>query len=550
MRDVRGLGAALRKALQTTRRAAQAHIKAAQDAEEAIFAYEQAMTVELEDLTKERSALEEERQAFWCERSLQEVVDSARGANQGADPYEGGGQDKGQSEEGRRAQGAVSQQQQHQQAHGGCGDEYWLFPDKRPPVLKPSQASSAAAALREGGGGSGGRHHRDRSRSRSRDRDRDRERGHHGGEEAVRARATELGLDENASKHIMQFPPQQALRMLEHVTDHVRNPSAFVTKMCAREKEKQQQPNDGIASDAYGGHQASTDGGGHVERAIHDLGLDEGAARVLREASAEQAMSLLEQVDDTVRNPSAFVMSLAHRWGLGKGGGGRGGGGGGKATLPGPSAEERLEEGCRRLSLDQMAMRMLRELVPEQALRILDQISEDVRNPSAFVTAEVRKFLPLTADAGKGRGEGNGAGGGSKDISQQVEHFALQLELDSNCAEALQSISPQDAVQILERVASEFQSIRNRSAFVYAEIKKRRPPPQLSARKDDRAGGGGGERDRGGSSDRGDRGDRDRGSDRSDRERSGGGGFLRTVPCKFFAEGRCKNGQDCRFSHT
>merc|ERR1719419_1040115 len=114
---------------------------------------------------------------------------------------------------------------------------------------------------------------------------------------------------------------------------------------------------------------------------------------------------------------------------------------------------------------------MLHELSPEHALDILDPIGDDVRNPSAFVTAEVRKVLH----------GGRGPGGFEaprpptpRDLSHQVAHLAKALELDANCLEALLSISTQEAVMILERLANTASNIRNRSAFVFAEVKKRK----------------------------------------------------------------------------
>lgn len=374
------------------------------------------------------------------------------------------------------------------------------FPAEEPSVDGPPLADVGGGF--EEGAASGRSGSRRRSRSRSR-RSHHRRRG--GDEEAVRAACTRLGLDDNASRHIQQFPPQEALRMLEQVRDDVRNPSAFVMKMCTRSEG---------GAPAGGGH-----GHGSVEDAIQALSLDDSASRVLREMNPDQALNIIEQVDDKVRNPSAFIMSIATRQkGSGKGTGANSVRAGGSSRA---SAE--IEDRCRHLRLDDSAARMLSELPTERALDILDQIGDDVRNPSAFVTAEARKLLP-GGGGGGGRSKSGGGGGAPvpAELARQIDHFASQLDLDPTCSDALHQIGPQDAVQILERLASDLTSIRNRSAFVIAEVKKRK------------SGGGGGP---------------PRSSERAS-ERASSRGPASQVPCKFWAENRCKNGTDCRFSHS
>mmetsp|Transcript_84509 Transcript_84509/g.239568 ORF Transcript_84509/g.239568 Transcript_84509/m.239568 type:complete len:107 (+) Transcript_84509:293-613(+) len=98
-----------------------------------------------------------------------------------------------------------------------------------------------------------------------------------------------------------------------------------------------------------------------------------------------------------------------------------------------------------------------------------------------------------------------------RDLSQQVVHLAKALELDNDCLEALLSISTQEAVMILERLANTASNIRNRSAFVFAEVKKRRQAAPAAPRQSH--------------------------------------GPTKTVPCKFWAEGHCNKGSECRFSH-
>lgn len=433
MPDAHELGATLRKALENTKRTAQLHLKAVQDAEAAILAYERVMAQQMDDLSRGRAALDDDRQAFEDERVQQEQ-----------DTYGG-------------------EEQYHEES---------------------SQAEGQAGAYHDtpmvG-------HARDRSRSRNRSRS-------NGTTDLVQIAAAKLGLDGTALKQIQQFPHQQALNMLDQVPEDVRNPSAFVTKMCQR---AHQTRDDAAASD-----------NDRIEKAVLDLGLDESAERALRDLPREQAANMLDQVDGNVRNPSAFIMSLA-RANKGKGSS--------RAAVPGPSMDDRIDEHMQRLALDQSAARMISELSPENALSILDLVGDDVRNPSAYVTAEARKALAGGACKGRHEGVSKTAASATREFAQQIEQLAKSLDLDESCLDALHNISAQDAVQILERLAVDISTIRNRSAFVFAEVKKRtRGTPQPSAPTKSQGGGSGTSR----------------------------------IPCKFFAEGRCKNGNDCRFSHA
>lgn len=473
MPDVHELGNVLRKSLEAARRTHQMHLKAMEGIESAIVAYERAMMEQTEDLTRDRAALDDERRAFEDER-LQ--TGPALDGNFGEEHVV-------QDEE-------ADPLAEFADTHG----EGYGRPNETPPHGRM----------------------RDRSRSRSRNR------SHAGGNEAVRAAAARAGLDENASRQIQQFPPDEALGMLDQIPQDVRNPSAFVTKMCQR---AHQPPGSEHNSHSQSAGPADSD---RIENSIADIGLDESAARVIRELPQSQALNILDQIDGNVRNPSAFIMSLAHRTQ------GKGKGKGHHHDRGGPSREERIEDGIQRYRLDHSASTMLSELSPDRALSILDALNDDVRNPSAYVTAEARKILGRHDGGGGGKGGKHseyGGGGGGKGgapseshVSGQIDNLARQLELDSNCADALRGIHPQDAVQILERLAVDISTIRNRSAFVFAEVKKRShrggPPPPSSTPKNSSMGGGGG----------------------------GKGGTAR-VPCKFFGEGRCKNGAECRFSH-
>lgn len=274
----------------------------------------------------------------------------------------------------------------------------------------------------------------------------------------VQTHINRLRLDEDAARQVQQFPPDQALRMLEQVGEGVRNPSAFVTKMCNR--------------NAHGDLSSDYDG---VDRRVDDtidrLGLDESARRAVQQLPAEEAFRILDQIGDEVRNPSAFIMALTHRKGSGKTGGERD-----REREQRPKKEEQVAAGIARLKLDATARRMVLDMAPEQALPILDMVGSDVRNPSALVTAEIRK-VKTGYQGGSKTGQGRQD---PRDFERQLDRLARDLDLDLDCVDSLRTISMQESIQILELLASDLPSIRNRSAFVFAEVRKRQartPPP-------------------------------------------------------------------------
>lgn len=312
--------------------------------------------------------------------------------------------------------------------------------------------------------------------------------------------------------------------MLSQVTDHIRNPSAFVMNMCKRKQQEATQPPPQRPDD-------------RLNEKIEGMGLDGSCSRVLHQLPTHEAMHILEQVDEGVRNPSAFVMSKAHSALKGQGKG-----------APPPTAAEKVEQRAHDLGLDGSSLRNLSEISPEQGLEILDSISPDVRNPSAFVTAECRKVRDHTHPPGRDnrdnyRGGGGGHGGGRSaeprsnsggGLERQVHELAMNLELDDHCISDLGSIKVEDAVGILDRLAQALPTIRNRSAFVHAEVNKckqafREPDHQQRRSHQPEQSMSRASMPRG--------------------PQSGGGGGTKSIPCRFFAQGRCTKGPDCNFSH-
>lgn len=365
-----------------------------------------------------------------------------------------------------------------------------------------------------------------RERSRSRDRGRDR-RGS-STEELVKEKIDRLGLDSRCADQVLAFPTEEALDMLSQVTDHIRNPSAFVMNMCKRKQQEASQPPPQRPDD-------------RLNEKIESMSLDGSCSRVLHQLPVHEAMHILDSVDEGVRNPSAFVMSKAHSAMKG----------GGKGAPP-PTPAERVDTRAAELGLDASSLRMLSEISPEQALEVMDSMGQEVRNPSAFVTAECRKVSSRTqqprgdnrdnrdySDYSRGgggghsadRGGGGGHGGGG--IERQVHDLAQNLELDDHCVSELGGINVEDAVGILDRLARALPDIRNRSAFVHAEVRKCKQvlSDQRSHQPDQRSH------------------QPDQSVARSGTT-SGTRGPTKAVPCRFFAQGRCTKGTDCNFSHN
>eukprot|EP00928_Gymnodinium_smaydae_P058510 TRINITY_DN4170_c0_g1_i1.p1 TRINITY_DN4170_c0_g1~~TRINITY_DN4170_c0_g1_i1.p1 ORF type:complete len:485 (+),score=103.91 TRINITY_DN4170_c0_g1_i1:121-1455(+) len=333
-------------------------------------------------------------------------------------------------------------------------------------------------------------------------RERSRSRSPHGrrAEEELERAMTQAGLDDSAKKTLSTFGPEEAMRMLGQVDEHVRNPSAFIMKMCHRLQEP--------APRAV----ASNNMSDQLEDIIANMRLDEGAARLLRQLPAEQALGMIDQVDKGIRNPSAFLSSLAGR---------------ALDSMPSPNAmnapiriagpAERVELLIDKLALDESASRMIRELDPEDALFVLEKVTDDVRNPSAFVMAEVKKHM----NSQRGGGGYEAPRGGAydtpaveRDVAQQVKFLSKELQLDGECMSALESIRVEEAVDILHRLTCNASTIRNRSAFVVAEVRARlKAASQPQAVPSSRAP-------------------------------------VSKIPCKFYEKGQCKNGSSCRFSHA
>lgn len=186
-----------------------------------------------------------------------------------------------------------------------------------------------------------------------------------------------LRLDDDARHGLERFPATQALELLDQVSDKVRNPSAFVTKMCSRIANQPQQSTHRSRSRSP----RPTSIKGVLEDTIWKLKLDESATRGLHQFPPVKALRMLEQVGSDVRNPSAFVTKMCSR-ALQEG-----------PDRPSSRGPSDLDASISRLALDASAARLLKDLPLDEARNIVDQLGDDVRNPSALVTAEARKAL-------------------------------------------------------------------------------------------------------------------------------------------------------------
>merc|ERR1712176_222553 len=100
-----------------------------------------------------------------------------------------------------------------------------------------------------------------------------------------------------------------------------------------------------------------------------------------------------------VRNPSAFVSSIAHK---------------ALQTMKGavhhepmphePTLTENVEAAINVLGLDESAAQMVHQIPPELALDIFGKMRDTVRNPSAFVMASARKAMQGMSKGGGPQG--------------------------------------------------------------------------------------------------------------------------------------------------
>jgi len=233
-----------------------------------------------------------------------------------------------------------------------------------------------------------------------------------------------------------------------------------------------------------------------LETLVEELGpgLDEKAKQSLTEVDPVSALAFLHRLDgkgEQVRNPSAFV-ATAVRTSASRGG------------FPG---QAELESALQRLKqdgiLDENALEVLHKGTPEDAARavasFLTQEQSSVRNASAYVTRNVmnaRKGLgpsaagPMVAmmtGGGMGRsammsqGLAFGAGpmlqgfrAGGRGGSPDALMAKWSSSLDPKAVDALNSVGPQAAAEVLQEMDSKGATVRNPSAYIQRACENRK----------------------------------------------------------------------------
>jgi len=237
-------------------------------------------------------------------------------------------------------------------------------------------------------------------------------------------------LDEGSADFLMKAPEHEAKDIIASLGPDVRNPSAFVTRKMKELRHT------GVPWE-HSGPQSSTQtlvihhNGVPVtlewfsaEQAIQQLAslgvLDEGSAEFLGKVNEEAAKEIVSALGPEVRNPSAFVtrkvkaalhsdapLRFAEQLGAPAGGTPRGSHtaaateepqmltvyhNGTRLALTWHFQQQALEELVARGVLDQRSADFLAKLPERTARDIVASLGPDVRNPSAFVTKEARKW--------------------------------------------------------------------------------------------------------------------------------------------------------------
>lgn len=206
-----------------------------------------------------------------------------------------------------------------------------------------------------------------------------------------------------------------------------------------------------------------------VEAAITKYNLDDGAILALAQISPEAALDILNSIDSSVRNASAYVTTVAK-----------------KRAVPGPSGpassgrsssvgredaqdlrvglKKQVESLIRKLDLDRKASSALQEVPLESAMEILGELQrkkDQIRNPSAYVYNAAAKFhnpgqrqLPPSYN----QAEEYPALSQVVTPSQQNEALAERLNLDAEAVSGMRSLPPEVAAEMLEQVRAQLHS--------------------------------------------------------------------------------------------
>eukprot|EP00930_Biecheleria_cincta_P067374 TRINITY_DN5391_c0_g1_i2.p1 TRINITY_DN5391_c0_g1~~TRINITY_DN5391_c0_g1_i2.p1 ORF type:complete len:709 (+),score=118.92 TRINITY_DN5391_c0_g1_i2:179-2305(+) len=270
-------------------------------------------------------------------------------------------------------------------------------------------------------------------------------------------------LDESAENMLRKCDPRLALEALadweRHALSNRRNPSACMVSLLRRLG----------AGDGGGGGNSSRSSrrpgndddetSSELQDLLDQLGnkIDDSATSALRSLSTSRAVHILTGLvnqGEAVRNPSAFVMSAVRRWqGEGDQGGrtsrreeGRGGGGGGgRREGGGGHHDSSIYDGRGNLE------------------------------PGAKARYDERGYpIEDTQDTGSAsnnsRGSSNRKSG--SDIHKRIEDLHAGLDVDRRARDALDSLEPEEQVNILEDLVRTHATVRNQSAYVLSKVKR------------------------------------------------------------------------------
>eukprot|EP00930_Biecheleria_cincta_P067373 TRINITY_DN5391_c0_g1_i1.p1 TRINITY_DN5391_c0_g1~~TRINITY_DN5391_c0_g1_i1.p1 ORF type:complete len:712 (+),score=97.55 TRINITY_DN5391_c0_g1_i1:170-2305(+) len=271
-------------------------------------------------------------------------------------------------------------------------------------------------------------------------------------------------LDESAESMLRKCDPQVALDALadweRHALSNRRNPSACMVSLLRRM---------GAGGDGNSGRGSrrtrndnddeDDDTSSELQDLLDQLGnkIDDSATSALRSLSTSRAVHILTGLvnqGEAVRNPSAFVMSAVRRWqGEGDQGGrhsrreeGRGGGGGGgRREGGGGHHDSSIYDGRGNLE------------------------------PGAKARYDERGYpIEDTEDTG---GASNNNRGSSKrksgsDVHKRIENLHAGLDVDRRARDALDSLEPEEQVNILEDLVRTHATVRNQSAYVLSKVKR------------------------------------------------------------------------------
>jgi len=312
-----------------------------------------------------------------------------------------------------------------------------------------------------------------------------------------------LDLDAAAAGDMRALPPETAMGILDQITEGVKNKSAFATTAARRITGR---PRSRSRSRSQSRRHASevprrSRGRGHsrersrsrdraqpdrsralsraealevVEGLIKRCDLDEQASRAMRSLHVDDAMKIMEDIqrNSEVRNASAFAYTAA------------------KKLL----GNFNPEEAQRKFDLDETALTCLNAILPSEAKEIMESIDDGLRNPSAFVTAQVRRLHPeLPALSGARSTDAPSTSGGRtlrssfppgmsrREMEDEVESIIRSMNLDERANGVLHEVPLEKAMDILGELRRNWTNVRNPSAYVFNACVKEINQPGRSA---------------------------------------------------------------------